>query len=85
MPRVIVEYEFDPPATEAMFDAAAARLEPCFEGHGVRWVRSFVATDRRRRICIFDAPDAESVRASYRSAGVPFERVWSSEEITEDD
>jgi hypothetical protein len=48
-------------------------------------VRSFVALDRKRRICIFDAPDAEAVRESYRSAGVRFERVWSAEEITEDD
>ena len=85
MPRMIVEYVFDPPATEEQFDAAAAKLDPCLEGHDVKWVRSFVALDRKRRICIFDAPDAEAVRASYRTAGVPFERVWSAEEITEDD
>jgi len=85
MPRMIVEYVFDPPATEEEFDAAAAKLDPCFEGRDVRWVRSFVSLDRRRRICVFDAPDAEAVRQSYRSAGVPFERIWSAEEITEDD
>jgi hypothetical protein len=82
---MIVEYVFDPPATEEQFDAAFARLNPCLKEHGVRWVRSFVALDRRRRVCVFDAPDAESVRESYRSAGVKFERVWSAEELTEDD
>ena len=85
MPRMIVEYEFDPPATEEEFDAAAARLDPCLTGRDVSWVRSFVALDRRRRICVFDAPDAESVRQAYRSAGVSFVRVWSAEEITDDD
>jgi hypothetical protein len=82
---MIVEYEFDPPATEEELDAMADKLEPCLEGRDVRWVRSFVAADRRRRICIFDAPDADQVRASYRSAGVAFVRVWAAEEITEDD
>jgi hypothetical protein len=82
---MIVEYEFDPPATEEQFDAAAAKLDPCLEGRDVVWLRSFVALDRKRRLCIFDAPDAESVREAYRSAGVRFARVWPAEEITEDD
>jgi hypothetical protein len=41
--------------------------------------------DRRRRICVFEAPDADSVRVSYRSAGVSFERVWAAEEINDDE
>jgi hypothetical protein len=30
-------------------------------------------------ICEFEAPDAESVRQSMRSADVTFDRVWTSE------
>lgn len=85
MPHVIVEYAFDPPATEEEFDAMAARLDPCLEGRDVRWVQSFVALDRRRRVCIFEAPDAEAVRSAYRSAKVGFERAWAAEAITDDD
>jgi hypothetical protein len=85
MPRLIVEYVFDPPATEEQFDVAWAKLTPCLQQRDVKWVRSLIAVDRRRRICVFDAPDAESVRESYRSAGVHFERVWSAEELTGDD
>jgi hypothetical protein len=82
---MIVETVYDTPATDEEVDASAALLDPCLQGHDVRWVRSYMALDRRRRICIFEAPDADSVRVSYRSAGVKFERVWAAEEITDDE
>ena len=85
MPHIVLEYAFDPPMTEEVFDKVAARLEPCLDAQGVRWVQSFLALDRRRRICIFEAADAEAVRAAYRTAEVSFVRAWSAEAITEDD
>ena len=50
MPHIIVEYAFDPPATEEELDRMAEQLGPCLEGRDVRFVQSFVALDRRRRI-----------------------------------
>jgi len=85
MPHVIVEYAFDPPATEEEFDQIAERLGPCLEGRGVRFVESFVSLDRRRRVCVFEAADADTVRVAYRSANVTVERVWSAEHIADDD
>jgi hypothetical protein len=85
MPHVIVEYAFDPPATEEELDRIAEQLDPCLEGRDVRFVQSFVSLDRRRRICVFEAADAETVRSSYRSASVVFERIWPAEHITADD
>jgi hypothetical protein len=85
MPHVIVEYAFDPPATEEDLDRIAEQLEPCLQGRDVRFVQSFVSLDRRRRICVFEAADAETVRSSYRSANVVFERVWPAEQITAED
>jgi hypothetical protein len=85
MPHVIVEYEFDPPITEEECDTMAEQLWPCLEGRGVRWLQSFLALDRRRRVCIYEAADAEAVRSAYRSAKVGFSRAWAAEEITDDD
>lgn len=85
MPHMIVEYSFDPPATDEEMDRMAEQLDPCLEGRDVRFVQSFVSLDRRRRICVFEAPDAELVREGYRSAGVRFEKVWAAELITADD
>ena len=81
MSHMIVETVFDPPTTDEDRDASAAKLHPCLDGNGVRWVRSFVSKDRRRGICIFEAPDADAVRTAYRSAGVVFERVWAADAI----
>lgn len=85
MPHIIVEYTFDPPMTEEQFDGMAEKLDPCLVARNVTWKESFVAQDRRRRICVFEAADAESVREAYRSAGVGFERAWAADAIGEDD
>lgn len=29
-------------------------------------------------VCIYAAPDAESVRSAQRQAGMPFETVWAA-------
>jgi hypothetical protein len=47
-------------------------------------MRSYLSTDRRRMVCAFEAPDAEAVRTSFRSAGISFERVWDAEVYARD-
>jgi hypothetical protein len=79
MAHLVIEQVFDPPLTDEEHDRAAQRLDPCLEAHGARWMRSYLSTDRRRMVCEFEAPDAEAVLASYRSANVKFERVWPAE------
>ena len=79
MPRLIVEHSYDPPLNDEEHHRAARRLDACLEAHGARWMCSYLSHDRRRMICEFEAPDAEAVRQSMRSAEVAFDRVWSSE------
>jgi hypothetical protein len=78
MAHLIVEQTFATPLTDEEHNRAALRLDPCLEAHGAQWMRSYLSTDRLRMVCEFEAADAEAVRASYRSAGAPFERVWST-------
>lgn len=49
----------------------------CLRTHRVRCVRTYLATDRRRMVSLWRAPDAESVRIALREAGAPVERVWA--------
>jgi hypothetical protein len=84
MPLIILESEFDPPITDAEFDALAETVAPCLEERHATWVTSYMATDRRRRICVFDARDAEAVRQAYRMSGVKFARVWTAEQILDE-
>jgi hypothetical protein len=85
MAIVIVETVFDPPITEAEFDVLAERVDPCLAERHATWVTSYFATDRRRRICVFQAADAETVRQAYRLSGVNFERIWTADQIGDDD
>ncbi len=79
MPHVLLEATFEPPLTEEELDRQFERITPCIEQNDVRWICSFLSKDRRRRVCLHEAADAEAVRMAYRTANVPFIRVWSAE------
>ena len=78
MARLIVEQHFDDPLGDEEYDRLAKRLDPCLEAHGGVWVRSSLSLDRRHVVCEFEGHDAEAIRSSYRSANVPFTRVWAA-------
>ena len=70
---VLVEYETP---REEQAEEMARRIDKCLALRGARWMRSYVSTDGRRSVCEFEAPDAESVREAFRTAGQPFDRAW---------
>lgn len=43
----------------------------------MKFLRSYFAKDRRRMLCLYAAPDAESVRTANRTAGLPFDNICS--------
>lgn len=75
--NVLVRRRFDAPvaleAIQAIEDAGAW----CLDAHQVRFVRTFFSADRTRMVCLYRAPDAESVRLAQRQAGMPVEDVWA--------
>ncbi|MEX0732088.1 MAG: DUF4242 domain-containing protein [Aquisalimonadaceae bacterium] len=83
--NVLVERAFQEPVTieeiQALEDAGSA----CLQNHRVRFIRTFFSLDRRRMLCLYQAPDAESVRVAQRQAAMPLERVWSFRLIRADD
>ena len=54
-------------------EAAAAW---CLEQYRVTYLRTFFSVDGSRMICLYRAPDAESVRLAQSEAELPVERVW---------
>jgi hypothetical protein len=84
MAHIVLEQTFDAPMTSEQLNDFARRVDKCLEVYGATWVRSYIASDRKRAICEFEAADAEKVRASYRSAGVEFERVWTADVFSRD-
>jgi uncharacterized protein DUF4242 len=38
---------------------------------GVRWLYSFLSVDRRKTLCVYEAPSAEAIRRAAVRAGLP--------------
>lgn len=81
MSLIIVETAADQPLTDEILGDAHRRVLPCLEARDAIWQYSLLSTDRQRMICTFKAPDAESVRESYRRAGLPACPVWTGDLI----
>jgi hypothetical protein len=76
---IVIEQTFDPPLTDEEHGTIGKRIDRCAELRSARWMRSYLSADRKRMFCEFEAPDAESVRDAYRSAGVAFVGAWVAE------
>jgi hypothetical protein len=81
-PNVLVERSFVSPVrledVQALEDAAAW----CLEAHNVTFARTLFSLDRRRMLCFYEAPDADSVRAAQRKAEMPLDAVWTFAAVT---
>ena len=75
--NVIVTRRFDEPVKLQSVQAIEDAGIWCLEAHKVKFIRTFFSRDRKRMICLYCAPDAESVRLAQRQAGMPVDRVWS--------
>ena len=84
MAVLVLEQTFEKPMTPEELTLAARAFDKCLEAYGARWIRSYLSKDRKRMICEFEAADAEQVRASARSAGVPFDACWPAEVFSRD-
>jgi hypothetical protein len=71
----IVVHAFDEPAGFGARQLREVIDLGCFQLHRVRLLRSYLATDGRRMVALYQAPDAESVRLAQRRAGLPADRV----------
>lgn len=73
---VVVERAFEAQVAFADIQAKEHAGKWCLDQHGVRFLRTFFALDRKRMICLYEAPDAEAVRIAQRTIAMPVERVW---------
>lgn len=75
--NVVVHRRFDEPVAlgdiQEMEDAGIA----CLDVRQVQFVRTYFSADQKRMLCLYRAPDAESVREAQRAAGMPMEDVWA--------
>ncbi len=79
--NVLVERSFDAPVAFEDIQAIEDAGSWCLEAHHVRFARTFFSSDRKRMVCLYEAPDAEAVRVAQREAGMPVEAVWAFDRI----
>ncbi len=80
--NVLVERSWDDPVALDEIQAREDAGAWCLETHRVKFVRTYFALDHRRMFCLYQAPDAESVRLAQREAAMPVDRVWAFQRIT---
>ena len=54
---------------------AAAGIVRINDDVGVRWLYSFLSTDKRKTYCLYEAPSAELIREAARRNGLPADVV----------
>jgi hypothetical protein len=84
VPNVLVERTFDEPVMLEQIQSVARSAALCLEAHHVRFARTFFSVDRKRMLCFYEAPDAESVRLAQREAAMPVDTVWTFDRIGPD-
>ena len=75
---VVVERLFPSPVTPDFVAHALREKGWCLDLHRAEYVESYLAADGLRMVCLFRAPDAESVRLANEQAAVPYTNVWTA-------
>ena len=78
MAKIVVERLFEEPVEFETIQKMEDEWQWRLDLYKVKFLQTFFAADRKRMICVYEAPDAEAVRSANRQAGVPFEAVWSA-------
>jgi hypothetical protein len=82
MELVIVERSYDQPLTDEIGASMTRRFGPCFSLRRIKRLISYISKDRLRTVCIYEAPDASSVRDVHDREGIPYLRIWSADMLS---
>lgn len=80
-PNVLVERSFDEAVSLESIQAMEDAFAYCLDVHQVTFIKTLFSRDKKRMLCLYHAPDAESVREAQRKASMPVERIWACQVI----
>jgi hypothetical protein len=75
--NVLVERRFEEPVTLESLQAIEDAAAECLELHRVTFLRTYFSANKKNMLCLYQAPDTESVRIAQQKAGMPVERIWA--------
>jgi hypothetical protein len=79
MPRFVIERNFAEAIEFTKADADNVRL--INDDEGVKWLFSFLSADKKKSYCLYEAPNAEAIRAAARRANVPADVIIEVSEV----
>ena len=79
MPRFLIERNFAE-AVELSRDDAD-NIRHINDDEGVKWLFSFLSPDKRKTYCLYEAPNAEAIRASARRLNIPADVIVEVSEV----
>jgi len=79
MPLFVIERNFAEQLDLATLDRAGIRLVN--DDAGVRWLYSFLSADHKKTYCLYEAPNADAIRAAAARLGIPADVVVAVEEF----
>lgn len=79
MPLFLIERQFaDDVAVDA---AAAATMRQVNDEIGVQWLYSFLSADRRKTYCLYEALNADAIRAAARRLNLPADAIVEVDQV----
>lgn len=77
MPRYLVQRPFPEHRLSPGTSAAAARRAIVAQNAdlGVTWLYSYVSTDHRTMLCLYEGPDPEAIRKAAARNNLPIETI----------
>jgi hypothetical protein len=59
----------------------AAALKEVNDAAGIKWLISFLSADKKKTYCLYEAPNAETIREAARQAGIPADSIIEVGEV----
>ena len=79
MPRFIIERNFAQKLE--ITKEANDQVEQINDEENVKWIFSFLSADKKKTYCLYEAPDAESIRRAAQRANLPADAVIEVDEV----
>jgi Protein of unknown function (DUF4242) len=73
MPMFLIERQF---AEEIdIDDATAAQIKEVNDEIGLQWLYSFLSADKRKSYCLYEATNADAIRAAAKRLNIPADKI----------
>jgi hypothetical protein len=79
--NVIVKRELEVPTAFETLQLQEESKSSCLDLHNVTFIKTYFSLDQKYMLCMYNAPDSESVRIAQRQAEMPVSEVYTCNEL----